>query len=150
MNIKKMLPVLPIVAMLSACGSTGDVADKIPLDNDPRIGDKVSQVCFVRNVRSWENVDNDRNALIIKMDNKKAYKVKVVGACDPELELMSIYLHIVPRGKSSCFQRGDKVMTDSDMSKGYGGGCTILSINKWDPEAAFQDTSSGDTNTDKS
>ena len=131
-----LLPLLLFTALLSACGATDNEQEKVSLDNDPRVGDKVSQVCFVSNIRGWKPVDNDRNSLVVTMSNRDEYKLKLSGSCDPNLAMMTTA--IIPRGGSTCFQRGDKVKTDGDLSKGFGSGCTIMSVNKWDPDALIK------------
>ena len=133
MKFQPVFPLIIISALLSACATKDNAREKVSLDNDPRIGDKVSQVCFVSNIRGWKPVDNDRNSVVVTMNNRNEYKLKLSGSCDPNLAMMS--MAIIPRGGSNCFQRGDKVKTDGDLSKGFGSGCTIMSINKWDPDA---------------
>ena len=123
-----MLPVL-----LAGCASALDDKVNIPLDSDPRIGAEVNRVCFTRSLDSWQNVDNDRNALILKMNNRATYKLKLSSGCDPDWAMT--HIAVITRPGTSCFSRGDRIKTDADMSRGYGSACTILRINKWDPKA---------------
>jgi len=128
-----LMTILPM--LLAGCSSTNDKV-QIPLDSDPRVGEAVDQVCFTRSLDSWQNVDNDRNALVLKMNNRDHYKLKLSGACDPDLAISTIA--VITRSSSACFSRGDRLKTDADMSQGYGSACIILGINKWNPEAANQ------------
>jgi len=133
--MKKPMMTLMIMflVLLAGCTSTGSNTAKVALDPDPRVGEEVRQVCFIRNVDSWQNVDNDRRAVIVKMNNKDTYKLRLGGGCDPEWAML--HLAIGTRAGSSCFSRGDRIKTDGDTSRGYGTACSILGINKWDPEA---------------
>lgn len=133
MTIKSCVAVLLGLGVLAGCGSTEEQANKVPLENDPRIGEKVSQVCFARDIDGWNSVDNDRNAVIISLNRREKYKLKLVGACDPNLAMMRAAF--ITRPGSSCLSRGDKVKTDGDLGRGRGSGCTVMAINKWDPDA---------------
>ena len=128
-----MILVLMLPVLLIGCASTGDDTAKVALDSDPRVGEEVNQVCFIRNIDSWQNVDNDRRAVIVRMNNKDTYKLRLGGGCDPEWAML--HLGIGTRAGSSCFSRGDRIKTDGDTSRGYGTACNILGINKWDPDA---------------
>jgi len=130
-NFLITMTVLPL--LLAGCASTGK--PEIPLGSDPRIGAEVRQVCFARNIDSWSDVDNDRNAVIIKMRSRDYYKLKISGGCDPQWAISTIA--VITRG-GSCYTRGDRIKTDADPSQGYGSSCVITAINKWDPDAAKQ------------
>ncbi len=128
-----IFPMVMVPMLLAGCATSQEDEAKIPLDSDPRVGEEVSQVCFVRNLDSWQNVDNDRRAVILKMNNRETFKLKLSGNCEPDWAMT--HLAVVTPLESGCFSRGDKVKTDGDMSRGYGSGCTIMSIHKWDAEA---------------
>lgn len=128
-----LLAVLPLY--IAGCAST-DNEVVIPLDADPRIGEEVNQVCFTRSIDSWNDVDNDRNAVIIKMSNREYYKLKISGGCDPQWAMTTIA--VISRGGSGCYSRGDRIKTDADPFRGYGSACVITAINKWYPEAVRQ------------
>lgn len=108
----------------------------IPLDSDPRIGEEVSQACFAREIDSWSDVDNDRNAVLIRMNNREYYKLKISGGCDPQWAMTTIA--VISRGGSNCYSRGDRIKTDADPFRGHGSACVITAINKWHPEAIEQ------------
>ena len=128
-----LLAVLPLY--MAGCASTEDKV-VIPLDSDPRIGEEVQQACFTNSIDSWSDVDNDRNAVIIKMNNREYYKLKISGGCDPQWAMSTIA--VISRGGSSCYSRGDRIKTDADPFRGYGSACVITAINKWHPEAIKQ------------
>ena len=133
MKIPMMIFMIVLPALLAGCASTRGETAKTPLDSDPRVGEEVRQVCFTRNLDSWQNVDSDRRAVILKMNNRDTYKLKLGGGCDPEWAML--HLAIETRVGSSCFSRGDRIKTDGDTSRGYGTACTILGINRWNPDA---------------
>ena len=135
--MNKTLTILTILlpAYLAGCASQQEKV-VIPLDDDPRIGEEVSQVCFAREVDSWGEVDNDRNAVLIRMNSREYYKLKISPGCDPQWAISTIA--IIKRGGSNCYSRGDRVKTDADPFRGRGSACVITKINKWDPDAAKQ------------
>jgi hypothetical protein len=132
--MKKTLMILVILlpVCLAGCASQEEKV-VIPLDNDPRIGEEVQQICFASNVNSWSDVDNDRHAVILRMNVKDYYKLKITPGCDPQWAMSTIAL--VRRGGSNCYSRGDRIKTDADPFRGYGTACMITKINKWDPDA---------------
>lgn len=135
--MKKTLTVLTLVLSWYLVGcATQEEKPVIPLDSDPRVGDEVRQVCFTRSIDSWSDVDNDRNAVVLKMNNRDYYKLKLSGGCDPQWAMST--LAVITRVGSSCYTRGDRIKTDGDSFRGYGSACSILQINKWDPDAVKQ------------
>jgi hypothetical protein len=122
-----------VSALLTACATTQDDKAKIPLDSDPRVGEEVQLVCFVRDLDGWQNVDNDPKAVILRMNNRETFKLKLRGSCYPNFANLS--LAVKTRSRSGCFSPGDKVKTDGDVSAGSGPGCTVTSIHKWDAKA---------------
>lgn len=125
---------LAMPMFLGGCASTQQQETGIPLVSDPRIGDTVRQVCFANQIDSWNSVDNDRNAVILKMNNRDYFKLKISGGCDPQWAMST--LAVIRRGGSNCFSQGDRIKTDADPFRDYGSSCVITAINKWDPEAA--------------
>ena len=113
---------------LSACAITDD--NKEPEKIDPREGETVNQICFAGRMDGWSPLEGDNKALIVYDRRNEAYKLTLVGTCDPQWAMMRIAT--VSRGSSSCLSRGDKVITDADMDR-YDN-CTIMRINKWHPE----------------
>ena len=134
--MKTTIWIVVLSALVAGCASSQSEKVQIPLENDPGVGDVVQQLCFTRSLNSWQNVDNDRNALILKMHNRDLYKLKLSSGCDPDWAFTTIA--IISRPGSGCLSRGDRLKTDGDMSRGYGSACTILAINKWNPDAVKQ------------
>ena len=122
--------------LFAGCASAPDNRVEIPLDSDPRIGEEVTQVCFYRNLDSWNSVDNDRKAVIIKMTNRDNFKLKLSGNCDPRWA--DLRMAVVSSDGSNCFTRGDRIKTDGDPFQGQGLGCAISKIHKWNPDAVKQ------------
>ncbi|KGJ89235.1 DUF6491 family protein [Thalassotalea sp. ND16A] len=116
------------VALLSACAATEQAKEeKTP---DIRQGEAVNQICFNRNMDGWRPLEDDNKALIVFDRRRQAYKLDLIGTCDPQWAMMRIAT--ISRGSSSCLSRGDKVITDADMSRHDS--CTIMKIYKWHPE----------------
>ena len=124
-----LLGVLPLY--MAGCATQEDKV-VIPLDSDPRIGDQVKQVCFTSSIRSWSDVDNDRNALLLIMNNRKEYKLKLTPGCDPQWAMTR--MAIISRN-GSCMSQGDRIKTDGDMMPGYAPGCVVTRIYEWNPDA---------------
>ena len=122
-----------VSALLTGCAMVQDDKAKIPLDSDPRVGEEVQHVCFVRDLDGWRNVDNDRKAVILRMNNGDTFKLKLIGGCDPSFADLNLVVKTI--SKSGCYSPGDKVKTDGDISRGYGAECKVTSIHKWDAQA---------------
>ena len=122
-----------VSALLTGCATTQDDKAKIPLDSDPRVGEEVQQVCFIRDLDGWQNVDNDSKAVILRMNNGETFKLKLKGSCYPNFA--SLNLAVKTRSSSGCFSPGDKVKTDGDVPGGSGSECIVTSIHKWDEKA---------------
>ncbi|OUS23227.1 hypothetical protein A9Q98_15875 [Thalassotalea sp. 42_200_T64] len=126
------------VALLSACAATDNPKqEKAP---DIRLGEEVNQICFNRNMDGWRPLEDDNKALIVFDRRRQAYKLDLIGTCDPQWAMLRIAT--ISRGNSSCLSRGDKVITDADMSRHDS--CTIMKIHKWHPEK-LQDEDSQET-----
>ncbi len=119
---------------ISSCASTDSEKALVSIENDPRIGDKVQQACFINSIDSWSNVDNDRNALLIRMNSRLTYKLNLSGTCDADWAIYQVA--IIGKSGSACVQRGDKIITDANTMRGMS--CTIMGINKWHPEQLEQ------------
>jgi len=117
-----------------SCASTEREEALVSVENDPRIGEKVQQACFINSIRSWSNVANDNNALLIHMNRKQMFKLNLTGTCDADWAIYRIA--IIGKTGSACVQRGDKLTTDANTMRGMS--CTIMSINKWHPEKLEQ------------
>jgi hypothetical protein len=127
-----MLLAVLLPAYMAGCASQEEKV-VIPLDNDPRVGEEVRQICFTRSIDSWSDVDNDRNAVILRMNVKDYYKLKISPGCDPQWAMSRIA--VISRPGSGCLSRGDRIKTDADPFRGRGMACVITAINKWDPDA---------------
>src|SRR5210317_1935923 len=127
-----IIRVFVVSALLTGCATTQDDKAKIPLDSDPRVGEEVQQVCFVRDLDGWQNVDNDRKAVILRMRNRETFKLKLVGSCDPGFA--NLHLAVDTSPGTGCFSAGYKVKTGGEASRGYGL-CKITSIHRWDAMA---------------
>lgn len=129
MNFYKTLLVLSS-AMLISCASTEADKPMVSIENDPRIGEKVNQACFVSSINGWNSVDNDDKAVIVTMIRDQQYKLNLAGVCDVDWAMYRIA--IIGKTGSSCVQRGDRIKTDADTLPGSS--CRVMSINKWHPE----------------
>jgi hypothetical protein len=136
MKVYLMILLFIVSALLTGCAtSQGDKA-KIPLDSDPRVGAEVQQVCFTHELDGWQNVDNDPKAVIMRMNNSNTFKLKLSASCHPTLS--DAGLAIKTSTRSGCFSPGDKVMTSGmppGYNSGFGSGCIVTSIHKWDAKA---------------
>jgi hypothetical protein len=133
--MRKLLIGLIIVspALFAGCAATPDKGLEIPPDSDPRVGEEVQLVCYVRDLDGWQNVENDGKAVILRMKNGDTFKLKLKGGCYPHFA--DLNLAIRTRSKSGCYSPGDKVKTDGDVTGSSGSECTVASIHKWDEKA---------------
>ena len=119
-------------ALLLGCASSSEQAKtRFDKDNDPRVGEEVSQVCYARNISGWSNVDNDDNALIVNIRNKETYKVALIGGCNPDRAINKVA--VITRGANGCMSAGDKLSTDSQLNKQAS--CTIRGIYEWNADS---------------
>jgi hypothetical protein len=132
MQLKPWVVTGMLIVLLGGCAASREDKPKIPLESDPRIGESVDQVCFTRNIRSWDSVDNDRNGVLLKMINRDEYKLKLTPGCNPDWAM--VHVAVITRTGSGCYSRGDMIKTDGDVAQGRGSACTIVRINKWHPE----------------
>ena len=136
MNIPTKTMMVLLAGLLTGCVSSQGDKTQIPWGADPRVGEEVTRVCFARNLDSWQGVDNDRDALILRMNSRESYKLRLSGVCDPDWARTTIA--VITRPGTSCFTHGDKIKTDSDTDRGYGTACTIVGINRWNADAVKQ------------
>lgn len=129
MSKVKLLLMVLINVGLTACASNNTETTEIPLENDPRIGESVHHICYTGITDGWGEVDNDPDAIILTRGLRDQYKLKLIGACDPDWAMFKVAF--VQRMGRDCISQGDRVYTDSTSAMGY---CTIMRINKWHPE----------------
>jgi len=122
-----------VQGLVTGCATPQDDKAQITLDSDPRVGEEVQHVCYVRDLDGWQNVDDDSKAVILRMRNRETYKVTLKGPCYPDFASLTVAVRT--RSGSGCFSAGDEVRTDGDAFRGSGPGCTITSTHKWDSEA---------------
>ena len=132
--MKKLLIGLMIISpvLFVGCASAPDNKVEIPLDSDPRVGEEVRGVCFAREMDGWQDVDNDRKAIILRMNNGETFKLKLLGGCNPAFANSD--LAIIDSTKEGCFTPRDKVRTGSDPRLE----CIVTSIHKWDAKAVSE------------
>lgn len=120
--------VLVLSTALSGCSSTTEKeTPRYTKENDPRVGDSVSQVCFNSGISGWSEVDNDRNALLVHFGVNRIYKVQLIGMCEADWAMSRIA--VISRTNSSCMSRGDKVLTDAQNHATSS--CSITKIYEW-------------------
>lgn len=127
-NIFKISCCVTALSILAAC--TTSEQNNEPEKVDPRQGEAVNQICFNRNMDNWSPLEGNRKALIVFDKRDNAFKLDLIGTCDPQWAMLRIAT--ISRGNSSCLSRGDKIITDADMSRHDS--CTIMKIHKWHPE----------------
>ena len=106
-----------VAALLSASCATPPV-ETARAKPDPRQGAELTRICFKSEIKDWRK--HDDRSVIIRVTNKNAYKLELMGACQPEDAFMSIGLDNRPA--SGCIHTYvTKVM----------GSCTIKKIYRW-------------------
>ena len=106
---------------------------------DPRQGEAVDRVCFIRNIDNWRSLD--RRSVLVERGINDWYKLDLIGVCDPDAAFNSIALR--SRGGSSCLRRGDTVFTDE-----FGGDvrrCSVRAIYRWDMDAGEASDADGES-----
>lgn len=133
--MKAILSVTLVSAVLLMGCQTSPDTEKKETKPDLRIGEEVNQICFARSINGWETVDKRNDAIILNKNVKDKYILSLAGICDPQWAMSRI--GTVSRGNSSCLSRGDKIITDNNMSQNAS--CTIMKINAWHPEKLVEE-----------
>ena len=146
--MRKVFLMVTAAVALSACSTTDSIAEKKPvvsIENDPRIGAEVDRVCTIRHVRGWQDVDNDKDALVVNLINKKSYKLTLAGGCNADWARYRIMIE--NKTGSHCISRFDRVYTDSQDMAGLH--CQITKIEEWYPDKLVEAEQGGEKQVDK-
>ena len=110
------------VLVLSACRSTEPGRQQAVLDGVQ--GERVSSVCFLRDIRNWYALDE--RSVIIQRGRDDYYKLDLIGACDTR----QAFLTLRTQSRSGiCLSPGDEISFPRDQ----GFSCSISNIHAWHP-----------------
>lgn len=121
--------------LLAACQSTpGETKPSgvAAYADDPRLGEKVSSVCFASSIDSFSM--NKRDTVVLR-EGRKDYLVEVFGNCFDLESAMAIGIDAA----TGCLSKGDALIVSSSLtgsSVGMGPQrCMIKEIYAWDSKA---------------
>ena len=145
---EKSLPIVygTLVFLLSACATAANGASKddtprgVALyENDPRLGEAVSRMCFVSSIDSFS--DNEEDTVVLEVSPTQSYLVEVSRGCSTLDSAQSIAVDAA----SNCATKGDHlIVSDSAFglqgSSGFGPEkCFIKGIYEWDEDAVQEE-----------
>jgi acetate kinase len=121
-------------ATLAACSTTTETAqDAAELMDDPRLGEKVSSVCFARNIDGFRM--NNRDSVVLTKGIGDDYLVTVMGVCSNLDFAQTVGIDTT----TSCITQGDELIISNTIGAATGPfdvqRCLIRDIYKWDEDA---------------
>ena len=123
---------------LSACSTTQslNIFDDyaFSLEEDPRLGEKMTSACSVRTVRGF-SLHSD-NTIVLELSPRKKILVEVFGMCHN----LETAMRIAFEPDASCLTRGDKLIVSSTMFPNSSSPfetetCRVKSIYAWGIES---------------
>ncbi|MFT5294013.1 MAG: hypothetical protein ACI9YH_000019 [Colwellia sp.] len=121
-----LIPTCMIIAVGCSTTSENSLSENTK-QVSPRQGEEVQRVC---NINGWSNAESNKNAIIVHNSRREAYKLSLIGMCDADWAMHKIGM--TSKGGRNCLSRGDKIVTDADVSRGAV--CTVMKIYHWLPE----------------
>lgn len=108
--------------------------------DDPRLGEKVSSICFKGNIDGFS--DPVDNTIVLREGINRHYRVSLTGQCSDLRHIQSLAFERT----SGCARRGDYILFSESpftLNDGVGLGpdrCFINEIYNWDRDAKLPDT----------
>lgn len=132
----RAVPALAATCVLYACATgPADTSPPAGFEDDPRLGQRVDQICFGRSINSFG--ETTRRTIVLEARVRDYYLVETYGTCQDLDWAQSVSLDQF----SSCLSRGDAIVpydsvfgpreTDFRSQR-----CQIKAIYEWDPDAA--------------
>ncbi len=122
------------IPALLACANTETETKAKPkgiaeFANDPRLGEKIDKICFLRAMRGFKTI-NDRTILLRK-NRKERYAIETYGTCmDLDFAWELGFLE-----SSTCLRTYDRFVITRGTSAPIERTCTVKSIHKWNEAA---------------
>ena len=134
-----------VLLMLAAC-TTMPRSDTPPLEEDPRLGNEVRNLCFAQSIDSFGETTH---TTVVVREGFDYYLIETMGRCFDLSHAQSISLD----SATSCLSRGDKIRAyDSVFGPDNIGPssvpCTVKAIYEWDPDATAEEPGDNTDNTE--
>lgn len=116
---------------------------------DPRIGDEVHEICFVRNINGWKALNDVDNVVLLDRNVNDWHYVELQGYCPSRIFRSAEFIGIESRPSGGCLTRGDVIIV-RDFGH-FTNRCFVRKISKWDGKAKAPEEdgeSSPETQTD--
>lgn len=151
LNSLTAISALAVATLLTSCASGPRTDTAISaFEGDPRLGEKVEQACFVRQLEGF--TDNTRDTVVLSFGANKDYLVTINNICQSLRHARSI----APLRSMSCLREGSELLvSESAFGLGPNNGigddrCRVDSIYRWNADAVGADPSEDNQSEDKS
>jgi len=123
-SIQRISMLIAVAILLGSCQGSDGSRQQAVLDGSQ--GERVSSVCFLRDIRNWYALDE--RTVILQKGRDEYYRLNLIGACDPR----QAFLTLRTESRSGiCLSAGDQISFPQD----HGFSCSIGSIYEWHPIA---------------
>lgn len=127
-------------AAIAAFGFFGAARSAEPAAGaDPRLGEKVDQICFSQDITNFQTIDGEDDAVLLERGVNDWYKTSLTGACNYNQLRFAQSVAIDERPRGGCIRRGDALIFSysafGDFSFPNATRCIIVEIHRWDPKA---------------
>jgi len=148
--IKLFAPALAVIGLITACATTPSDQPRgaAKFAEDPRLGEKVDEICFKRQIDGFTHTDRD--TIVVSAGLNDDYLLEVRGPCLNLRHALSVAID----APLSCVTRFDSIIVSTSafsLNDPHGGPqrCTINEIYAWneDAEDETDDTQSEETET---
>lgn len=102
---------------------------------DPRIGEEVSQICFVRSIDNWRGIKGEDDVILLEKGVNDWYRVELFGFCNSFDIRTADFIALDTFGASSCLSRGDTIILKEFGGSGFDDRCRISRIYEWNEDA---------------
>lgn len=116
--------IVGILLALTVSGCQGTASERRQAVLSGTQGDRVSSVCFVRDIRNWYAFDD--RSLIIQRGRDNYYRLELIGACDTSQAFMTLRTQ---SRSGICLSPGDRISFPHDR----GMSCSVTRIYEWFP-----------------
>lgn len=100
---------------------------------DPRIGEEVHEICFVRNINGWKALKGVDNVVLLDRNVNDWHYVELQGYCPSRIFRQAEFIGIESRPSGGCLTRGDVIIV-RDVGH-FTNRCFVAKISKWDDRA---------------
>lgn len=131
-KVRSIISLVAIASTVLASAASARETDKNKTP-DPRIGEEVSNICFLHSISGWNSIKGDDHAVLLEKGVNDWYRAEVTGPCRESDFRSAITIGVESHPAGGCLTRGDAIIVKApgDIRQR----CIITKINKWDEKA---------------